>query len=223
MTPRLHTRSERRLIDGPVGKIELAIDAPNRAPEGLAFIGHPHPLYGGTLDNKVAATLARTFSGLGWLAVRPNFRGVGASAGQHDHGHGETDDFVFVVNSAPQWLGVEGVGRLPRALAGFSFGSFVAAQAAARLTPPPAHLILIGAAAGKWPLPPVKDALVIHGEFDETIPLAHVLEWARPQELPVVVIPGADHFFHRRLSVLKQLVQNYVEARRGRTAGNAEG
>lgn len=211
--------NERRLIDGPAGKIELAVDWRGSSPAGIAYIGHPHPLYGGTLDNKVAATLARAFGSLGWLAVRPNFRGVGASEGEHDHGNGETEDFVFVIEQAPRWLGIDGVAELPRALAGFSFGSFVAARAAARLSPPPAHVILVGAAAGKWPLPPVgADALVIHGEFDETIPLAHVLEWARPQELPVTVIPGADHFFHRRLSILKRLVHEYVTARHSAAA-----
>jgi alpha/beta superfamily hydrolase len=222
VTAQPHTRSQRRILDGPAGKIELAIDLPDRPPLGLAFIGHPHPLYGGTLENKVAATLARTFSGLGWLALRPNFRGVGASDGQHDHGIGEADDFVFVVNEAPLLLGIAQAAQLPRALAGFSFGSFVVAQAAARLTPPPTHLILVGAAAGKWAMPPVADALVIHGEFDETIPLADVLQWARPQELPVVVIPGADHFFHRRLSTLKRLVRDYVVAHRAdKGAGDA--
>jgi hypothetical protein len=216
MTARLHPRGERRLIAGAAGRIELAIDTPESAPAGLAFIGHPHPLYGGTLENKVAATLARAFTSIGWLAVRPNFRGVGASEGEHDHGRGETDDFVHIIDTAPRWLGIE-VSGLPRALAGFSFGSFVAAQAAARLSPPATHLILVGAAAGKWPLPPVAaDALVIHGEFDETIPLAHVFEWARPQDLPVVVMPGADHFFHRRLSTLKRLVCEYVLARSAR-------
>jgi alpha/beta superfamily hydrolase len=219
MTPRLHVRSERRLVDGPAGRIELAIDAPAGAPAGLAFIGHPHPLYGGTLENKVAATLARAFTTVGWLAVRPNFRGVGASEGSHDHGQGETDDFLHLIGTAPQWLG-EATGELPRALAGFSFGSFVAAQAAARLAPPPLHLILVGSAAGKWPMPAVAaGTLVIHGEFDETIPLAHVLEWARPQDLPVVVLPGADHFFHRRLSTLKRLVCEHVVAHGG--AGGA--
>jgi alpha/beta superfamily hydrolase len=214
MTPRLHFRGERRLIDGPAGRIELAVDAPATAPAGLAFIGHPHPLYGGTLENKVAVTLARAFTGMGWLAVRPNFRGVGASEGEHDHGRGETDDFVHVIETAPRWLGTS-IEKLPRALAGFSFGSFVAAQAAARLDPPASHLILVGAAAGKWPLPAVPaGTLVIHGEFDETVPLAHVFDWARPQDLPVVVMPGADHFFHRRLSTLKRLVCDYVLARR---------
>ncbi len=214
MTARLQARSERRLVDGPVGRIEVAVDSPQSAPAGLAFIGHPHPLYGGTLENKVAATLARAFTSLGWLAVRPNFRGVGASEGEHDHGRGETDDFLHLIESSPHWLDISGA-ELPRALAGFSFGSFVAAQASTRLAPAASHLILVGAAAGKWPLPPVAaDTLVIHGEFDETIPLAHVFEWARPQDLPVVVLPGADHFFHRRLSTLKRLVCEHVMARR---------
>ena len=214
MTPRPHIRNERRLIDGPAGRIEVAVDSPDGTVAGLAFIGHPHPLYGGTLENKVAATLARAFVSLGWLAVRPNFRGVGASDGGHDHGRGETDDFVHLVETAPQWLGaaVEG---LPRSLAGFSFGTFVAAQAAARLVPAASHVILVGSAAGKWPMPAVPaETLVIHGEFDETIPLAHALEWARPQDLPVVVLPGADHFFHRRLSTLKRLVCEHVLARK---------
>lgn len=212
--PRGNVRTERRLIDGLVGRIEVAVDSPDGSPIGLAFIGHPHPLYGGALENKVAATLARAFVSARWLAVRPNFRGVGASDGSHDHGDGETDDFVHVIETAPQWLGIDPAPSLPRALAGFSFGSFVAARAAARLVPAAAHVILVGAAAGKWPLPPVAaDALVIHGEFDVTIPLAQVLEWARPQDLPVVVIPGADHFFHRRLSTLKRLVVDHLRAR----------
>lgn len=180
MTARPHIRSDRRLIEGPVGRIELAVDSPEVAPVGLAFIGHPHPLYGGTLENKVAATLARAFAGIGWLAVRPNFRGVGRSEGSHDHGGGETDDFLHVIDTAP----------------------------------PASHLVLVGSAAGKWPMPAVAaETLVIHGEFDETIPLAHVFEWARPQDLPVVVLPGADHFFHRRLSTLKRLVCEHVLAR----------
>lgn len=214
MTPRPHLHSSRRLLDGPVGKMEVAVDAPDGKPAGVAFIGHPHPLYGGTLENKVAVSMARAFASLGWTAVRPNFRGVGASEGTHDHGQGETEDFLFLIDTAPQWLGADAGAGLPRALAGFSFGSFVAAQAAARLSPPAEHLVLVGSAAGKWPMPQVgADALVIHGEFDETIPLAHVLEWARPQDLPVIVLPGADHFFHRRLSTLKRLLCDHVRAR----------
>ena len=197
---------------------------------GLACIGHPHPLFGGTLDNKVAVTIARAFAALGWLAVRPNFRGVGRSEGSHDDGNGETEDFLQVIRAVPQYGDVAAaLGAEPGlALAGFSFGSFVAARAAAALagTPkppahlvlppahlvqPPAHLVLVGAAAGKWPLPAAAPGtLVIHGELDNTIPLAAVFDWARPLDLPVVVIPGADHFFHRRLTLLKNLIIRHV-------------
>ena len=206
MTP----RAEKRLIDGPAGRIEIALDWPlATAAAGVACIGHPHPLYGGTMDNKVAATMARTFSALGWLAIRFNFRGVGHSEGTHDHGQGETLDYLHVLRTVPALDGVRErlVADGPVALAGFSFGSFVAAQAARTLAAqarPADYLVLVGAAAGKWPMPDVRaDTPVIHGELDETIALAAVLDWARPQGLPVVVIPGADHFFHRRLPTLK--------------------
>ncbi len=219
-------KSLRRQVEGPAGVIEVALDVPANvnmnaptAARGIAFIGHPHPLYGGTLENKVAATLARAFVGLGWLAVRPNFRGVGASTGTHDHGIGETDDFVFLIETAGDWLADAGARSnppLPLALAGFSFGTFVAARAAQRLTErgrAPAHLILVGAAAGKWDMPPVPaSTLLIHGENDETIALAAVFDWARPLEVPVVVLPGADHFFHRRLGPIKRFVQMQVGA-----------
>ncbi|MEW5881848.1 MAG: alpha/beta hydrolase [Pseudomonadota bacterium] len=210
---------ERRTIPGPIGRIEVALDWPERrdAPAGVAFIGHPHPLYGGTLDNKVVATLARAFVAVGWLAVRPNFRGVGATEGTHDEGRGETDDFLHMIATVGEWLpNAANAAATACALAGFSFGSFVAAMSARTLAAqhrPVKHLVLVGTAAGKWPMPPVRsDTLVIHGEVDETIPLADVLDWARPQELPVVVLPGADHFFHKRLSTLKQLVINHVLA-----------
>ena len=210
------TRSERRLLRGAAGQIEVAIDWPDGAPAGIAAVGHPHPLFGGTLDNKVASSLARAFVSLGFLAMRPNFRGVGQSEGRHDEGRGETDDFLQVLRELPAQPDIAAALKpdLPVALAGFSFGSFVVAQAAGRLAeshPAPAHLVLVGAAAGKWPLPPVDArALVIHGELDETIPLADVLAWARPLNQPVVVVPGADHFFHRRLTLLKDLVVRHV-------------
>lgn len=208
-------RTERLSIDGLVGPIEIALDFPVGTPTGCAFVGHPHPLYGGTLDNKVAATLARAFAALGWIAVRPNFRGVGGSAGTHDHGDGETEDFLHLIAQVPQQLGVADGAQ---AIGGFSFGSFVAARAAERLAAQgaaPRYQIYVGSAAGKWPMPKVPaHALVVHGEHDETIPLGDVLDWARPQELPVVVLPGADHFFHKRLSILKQLIVNHVAAQR---------
>jgi alpha/beta superfamily hydrolase len=208
---------ERHTIDGVAGRIEFALDWPDDdAPTGIACIGHPHPLYGGTLDNKVASTLARTFSALGWLAVRPNFRGVGRSEGAHDEGRGETADVLHLIDALPAVPAVAGriAGGMPLALAGFSFGSFVAACVARSLAArhrPVRHLVLVGCAAGKWPMPEVRrDTLVIHGEHDETIPLADVLAWARPQNLPVVVVPGADHFFHRRLPLLKALISTHI-------------
>ncbi len=208
---------ERLFIDGAAGRIEVALDWPVNAPRGIVFIGHPHPLFGGTLDNKVVATIARTFAGVGWLAVRPNFRGVGASAGTHDEGNAETGDFLHLVDAVPSLPQVRSrLGeQLPIAVAGFSFGSLVAAKAAQALaasnrTANP--IVLVGAAAKKWPLPSVAPGtLVIHGEVDETIPLADVLDWARPQDLPIVVIPGADHFFHRRLGVLKRLISMHIQ------------
>jgi uncharacterized protein len=210
-------RSERRIVPGPVGRIELVLDWPNAAElVGVAHVCHPHPLFGGSLDNKVVSTLARVFSALGWLAARSNFRGVGATEGQHDEGRGELDDLMHLIEQVPQLADV--APRLPPtapvALSGFSFGSFVAASAAERLQQRGSgarHLILVGTAAGKWPMPTVDpQTLVIHGERDETIPLPDVLAWAGPGEVPVVVIPGAEHFFHRRLPTLKQLVTRHL-------------
>jgi alpha/beta superfamily hydrolase len=205
----------RHLIDGPAGRIEIVLDWPPATPRGVAYVGHPHPLYGGTLDNKVAATIARAFAALGWLAVRPNFRGVGASEGTHDEGRGETEDFLHMIDAVPSIPAVAARvdAGAPVALAGFSFGSFVAACAARSLAArhrPASHLVLVGAAAGKWKMPEIRrDTLVIHGELDETIPLADVLAWLRPMDIPVVVIPGADHFFHRRLGLLKSLISGH--------------
>ncbi|HZT62272.1 MAG TPA: CocE/NonD family hydrolase [Burkholderiales bacterium] len=193
---------ERIFIDGGAGRIETVIDRPEHAPRGVALVAHPHPLYGGTLDNKVVQTLARTFVELGYVSLRPNFRGVGASEGAHDEGRGETEDLLSVVAHAGK-----NFGGLPLALAGFSFGAVVQTQVAQRTSPH--RVVLVGVAVGRFPsetVPP--DSIVIHGEVDETIPLAKVLDWARPQDLPVVVIPGADHFFHLRLNVIKSIVKN---------------
>jgi len=144
-----------------------------------------------------------------WL---PDFRGVRASEGVHDNGQGEVDDLAAVLHQAQHESA--GLAALPRqsvVLAGFSFGSMVVTRLATRLTTAntPAHrLILVGTATSKWTVDPVPaDTLVIHGENDEVVPLSTVLDWARPQELPVVVIPGADHFFHRKLTVIKRLVR----------------
>ena len=192
---------ERVFIAGGAGRIETVVDRPQGTPRGIALVAHPHPLYGGTLDNKVVQALAKTFVELGYVSFRPNFRGVGASEGAHDEGRGETDDLLSVVAHARK-----DVGELPLALAGFSFGAAVQTQVAQRIAPE--RMVLVGVAVGRFPsetVPP--DTIVIHGEIDETVPLAKVLDWARPQELPVVVIPGADHFFHLRLHLIKAIVK----------------
>ncbi len=195
-------------LQGAAGALQCALDLPPDdagAPRGIALVAHPHPLYGGTMDNKVAQTLARAFVAAGYAAARMNFRGVGASDGKHDHGHGETDDMALL--AAEMRARYPG---LPLALAGFSFGTFVQAQLQQRLIAagaPAERLALVGSAAGKWPMPPVPaNTLLIHGEEDDTIPLAAVLDWARPQNIPVVVIPGAGHFFHGKLQHIKTLV-----------------
>jgi hypothetical protein len=188
--------TRRETVAGPAGRIECAVDEPAGSPRGLALIAHPHPLFGGTLDNKVVQTLARAFVELGYTAWRPNFRGVGASEGRHDEGRGEVEDLAAVLAHA-------GAGR--PVLAGFSFGAAMAAMLGARLACE--RLVLVGVAVTNQQVPPVAaGTLVIHGEVDETIPLAAVLDWARPQELPVLVLPGADHFFHRKLPALKLAV-----------------
>jgi len=193
---------ERIFIEGGAGKIETVLDRPENEPRGIALVAHPHPLYGGTLDNKVVQTLARIFVELGYVSLRPNFRGVGASEGVHDEGRGETEDLLRVVAYA-----AEDFGDLPLALAGFSFGAAVQTQVAQRTNP--RRVVLVGVAVGRFPSETVpSDSIVIHGELDETVPLAKVLDWARPQDLPVVVIPGADHFFHLRLNLIKSIVKN---------------
>ena len=199
----MNPRTERRAVAGPAGSLECAIDAPaHGSGRGLAVLCHPHPLHGGTLDNKIVQTLARTFVALGYTAVRFNFRGIGASAGHWDHGLGEVDDALAVIHAH------RGLGQ-PLVLGGFSFGGYVASQAAARL---PAgeqaeRLVLVGPAVQTFPMVPVPaDTLVIHGEADEVVPLGAVFDWARPQSLPVTVVPGAGHFFHGQLTLLKHIV-----------------
>ena len=202
----MNAQTQDFFIAGEVGQLECKLDLPSdSAPRGIALIAHPHPLYGGTMDNKVIQTLARAFTTLGYVSVRMNFRGVGASAGVHDAGMGETNDMALLHTHMKQQYP-----HLPVALAGFSFGTFVQAQLQQRLIAlhtPAERLALIGTAAGKWQLPEVAaDTILIHGEEDDTIPLSDVLNWARPQDIPVIVIPGADHFFHRKLHHIKQLI-----------------
>jgi hypothetical protein len=201
----LNKFSKKFYLTGPAGRMECLLDLPDAAPSGIALVAHPHPLYGGTMENKVAQTLARTFVSLGYAVARFNFRGVGESEGVHDHGVGEVDDMaVMMAHMQEQYPG------LPVALSGFSFGTFVQAQLHKRLVAEGREvqrMVLVGTAAGKWDVPPVPaDTILIHGELDDTIPLRHVFDWVRPQDIPVIVIPGADHFFHRKLGHIKNLV-----------------
>ncbi|HEX9684696.1 MAG TPA: alpha/beta hydrolase [Burkholderiales bacterium] len=194
----------RVMIDGPAGAIETDVNDPGGARRGLALIAHPNPLHGGTKDNKVVTTLAKAFFALRFIAARPNFRGVGRSAGSHDDGRGETEDMIAVAGHLKRQYG-----ELPLALAGFSFGSAVQTRVAKRL--PVRFMVLVGPAVNRFPAETVpRETLVIHGERDDVVPLAAVLEWARPQALPVVVVPGGDHFFHGRLGLLADIVTRHL-------------
>jgi hypothetical protein len=214
----VNNQTRRFVVQGPAGAIEALEDLPTLAdgatPRGVAVIAHPHPLFGGTMDNKVVQTLARAFVHCGWRAVRFNFRGVGATQGVYDEGRGEQQDLLAVIadanpSDAPQ----------PLALAGFSFGSFVVSHAVASLGAQhaPQQLVLVGTAASRFAVAPIAPdlharTLVLHGEQDDTVPLTSVMDWARPQSLPVMVIPGVAHFFHGQLPLLRSLVVRHLLA-----------
>jgi alpha/beta superfamily hydrolase len=202
----MNSQTVRAAVAGPAGAIECAIDAPASSPRGTAVICHPHPQHGGTLDNKVVQTIARAVLQLGWRSVRFNFRGVGGSAGAWDEGRGEIDDAIAVIEAHRN-------PALPLLLAGFSFGAFVAASAAARLPEPSRarHLVLVGPSTQKQAMPAVPaGTLVIHGEADDVVPLSATLDWARPSMQPVLVFPGVGHFFHGQLAPLKAAIVHHL-------------
>lgn len=208
----INAASQTLLIAGAAGNIEVGLDLPTVAARGVAVVAHPHPLYGGTRDNKVVQTLARALLTQGFVCWRPNFRGVGDSEGQYDEGVGESEDLLTVAKYALAQASTSALPKPPLlVLAGFSFGSFVQALVAERLLAQGQavqRLILVGAAVSRFKLPKVAaNTLLIHGEVDDIVPLADVLRWAEPLELPVSVIPGADHFFHHKLGIIKQIVQ----------------
>ena len=209
----MNQQTQKLVLTGAAGVIEALKDVPDlqlgEVPRGTVVIAHPHPLFGGSMDNKVVQTLARAFVQCGWVAVRFNFRGVGASAGAYDEGRGELQDLLAVV----QQEAAQGT----LALAGFSFGAFVTSHAMAALAQPRQieKLVLVGTATSRFNVAPLDTSwhnrsLLVHGEIDDTVPLASVMDWARPQSLPVLVVPGVGHFFHGQLSLLKRLVMRHL-------------
>ncbi|MES1980136.1 MAG: alpha/beta hydrolase [Pseudomonadota bacterium] len=209
----MNSQTQKTVVQGAAGAIEVAIDGPSGGlpSKGMAVIAHPHPLFGGTMDNKVVQTLARAFTQCGWTAVRFNFRGVGGTAGTHDEGRGELDDLLAVA------AGVAPDG--PLCLAGFSFGAFVTTHAFGRLSASRAieKLVLVGTSVSRSAAAPIDagahlKTLVVHGEEDDTVALSAVMDWARPQALPVTVIPGGGHFFHGQLPLLKNLVVRHLSS-----------
>lgn len=204
----MNAATQKISLQGGAGLIEALLDGPVGVPRGTAVIAHPHPLFGGTMTNKVVQTLARAFVQTGWRAVRFNFRGVGASEGVHDEGRGEAADLLAVIRQvAPE-------GAL--AMAGFSFGAFVASHGVVQLVQrQPEKIVLVGTAASRFSVAPIapdlhERTLVLHGEQDDTVALSSVMDWARPQSLPVTVIPGVEHFFHGQLPLLKSLVVRHL-------------
>jgi alpha/beta superfamily hydrolase len=202
----MNAQTRQFFLTGGAGQMQCALNIPLDLPiSGIALIAHPHPLYGGTMDNKVTQTLARTFLSMGYVTARMNFRGVEKSEGVHDHGIGETEDMKVLLTHMQT-----AYPNLPVALAGFSFGTFIQSRLQrfmAESNNPAQRMVLVGSAAGKWEMEQVPaDTILIHGELDDTIPLSDVFEWLRPQDIPVSVIPGADHFFHRKLHHIKNIV-----------------
>lgn len=191
----------------------MVVEDPVEDRRGIALIAHPHPLHGGTLDNKVVVTLARTLLELGYVAVRVNFRGVGKSDGAYDEGRGEVEDMLaaarFVSGQFPE--------PLPFVLAGFSFGAYVQSEVASRLDAE--HLVLVAPAVSLFEFGEAPSGtVVIAAEEDELVPLARIEAWARPLGLEMVTVPGASHFFHRRLDALSDIVAAHVGAERHQPA-----
>lgn len=207
-------RPDAHLIDGPAGALEVVVESPTgTAPVGLAVVAHPNPQQGGTMDNKVVHTLVRAFVAQGWQAVRFNYRGVGASQGAWDEGRGEVQDMLAAI---AHHRADPALRQAPLALAGFSFGGYIAAAAADRLVAQGqavSPLVLVSPAVTKFTMPAVPEhTLVIEGELDDVVPLPDILDWARPVGLPVTVLPGAGHFFHGQLGTLKQIVTRHLQA-----------
>lgn len=204
---------ERVLIAGEAGDIETLIEHPASTPRAVALCCHPHPLFGGTLTNKVIHTVARAFLAEGAITLRFNFRGVGASKGVHDGGEGETRDVLRLATWArSRWP------ELPLWLGGFSFGAWVSLRVQSELLP--ALLVSVAPPVGRWDFssvsPPQCPWLVIQGDRDELVDVETVSRWVEkmgsqmPRPVQFVRLAGAEHFFHGRLHEVKDAVVHFV-------------
>jgi uncharacterized protein len=213
MSPAAALAAESVMLQGPVGELEARVDLPTEPllPAAFAVVCHPHPLFGGTLTNKVVHTLARTFTDVGMPSLRFNFRGVGMSAGTHDEGRGEVQDVLAAVRYGRE--------RWPQArlwLAGFSFGAAVAIRASSAAKP--AGLVAVAPAVDRLDIAAVMPAcpwLVLLGDADDVVPPQRMLEWAqglRPAP-ETQVLAGAGHFFHGRLPELRARVTAFLNQR----------
>ena len=203
--------TQKYFIDGKAGRLETILAEPeSEHRQGIAVIAHPHPLYGGTMDNKVVHTLFKALIELGFIAVKFNYRGVGKSEGDYGDGLGETEDVIAVVEAVQDRFDAR-ANNLPLLLAGFSFGGAVQVHAAKTLSPQ--SLIMVSPSVDHFQAPSiisdVERVLIIQGDQDEVVPLKTILDWAAPQDLPIVVIPGAEHFFHGKLHIIKRTVLDW--------------
>lgn len=210
-------RTENIVFQGLAGAIDCAIEYPMEKPRGWALVLHPHPLHGGARENKVVTTIARACVEHGLVAVRPNFRGVGMSAGEFDNAVGETADMQALTQQFTEAYPEMAAGKW--VLAGFSFGTSVAAQLyselAQRAVKTPDALLLFGPAVDRFKFRDIQvpdHTLLVHGEADEVVPLSEAMDFARARRLPVVVVPDAGHFFHGRLLALKRILQPHLVA-----------
>lgn len=199
---------QKLFIPGPAGRLEAIVTFPETPWRGLAVVAHPHPLHHGSMHNKIVYILSKAFYTRQYLTVKFNFRGVGNSEGQYGAGQGEIEDVMAVTQAMRDRYAAE-LGNMPLLLAGFSFGGGVQAHAAQQLNPQ--TLVLVAPSVERLHAPPVgthaKQVVIIQGDRDSIVPLQTVLNWAAPQKLPVTVVPGAEHFFHGKLGLLRDIVQ----------------
>ncbi len=210
----IHT--EKVFFEGEQGPIECAIDWPDVPIRGWALCLHPHPLHEGTNTNKVVTTISRTCNQQGLVTLRPNFRGVGASAGEFDHSQGETVDMMLLLEQFS--VNFPDIAQMPWVLSGFSFGTAVATQLYMerqdRHLVLPIQMILAGPAAWRFLYREVElpeNVLIVHGEKDDVVPLQEAFDWLAPMNLPITVVPSAGHFFHGKLVLLKKVVLSALE------------